>query len=79
MHQNFLIYSSTDGHLGCFHVLVFGLCGRGQEWDDLGEWHSSKSLQTITTGEGVEKREPSYIVGKVANLYSHYGEHVDIP
>ena len=22
MHQNFLIYSSTDGHLGCFHVLA---------------------------------------------------------
>ena len=22
MHQNFLIYSSTDGYLGCFHVLA---------------------------------------------------------
>ena len=31
-----------------------------------------KSRQT--TGEGVEKRESSYIVGRSANLYSHYGE-----
>ena len=28
----------------------------------------------INTGEGVEKREPSYSVGGDANLYSHYGE-----
>ena len=26
------------------------------------------------SGEGVEKREPSYIVGGKANYYSHYGE-----
>ena len=26
------------------------------------EWPSSKSLQTINAGEGVEKREPSYTV-----------------
>ena len=24
MYHNFLIYSSADGHLGCFHVLVTG-------------------------------------------------------
>ena len=35
---------------------------------------SSKSLQTINAGEGVEKREPSYTVVGNANLYSHYGE-----
>ena len=34
----------------------------------------SKSLQTMNAGEGVEKREPSYIVGGNANQYSHYGE-----
>ena len=27
------------------------------------EWLPSKSLQAINAGEGVEKREPSYIVG----------------
>ena len=27
------------------------------------EWLQSKSLQAINAGEGVEKREPSYIVG----------------
>ena len=31
------------------------------------EWLLSKSLQTINTGEGVEKRELSYIVGGNAN------------
>ena len=35
---------------------------------------SSKSLQTINAGEGVEKRELSYTVGGNVNLYSHYGE-----
>ena len=29
----------------------------------LSEWPSSKNLQTINAGEGVEKREPSYNVG----------------
>ena len=31
------------------------------------EWLRSKSLQIINVGEGVEKREPSYIVGGNAN------------
>ena len=37
------------------------------------EWQSSKSLQTINAGEGVEKREPSYTVDGNVNWYSHYG------
>ena len=37
------------------------------------EWPSSKILQ-INAGEGVEKREPSYTVGRNVNCYSHYGE-----
>ena len=38
------------------------------------EWPSSKNLQTINAGEGVEKREPSYTVGGHVNWYSHYEE-----
>ena len=37
-------------------------------------WLLSKSLQAITAGEGVEKREPSYTVGGNADWYSHYGK-----
>ena len=33
----------------------------------LAEWPSSKNLQTINGGEGAEKREPSYTVGRNAN------------
>ena len=31
------------------------------------EWPSSKNLQTINAGEGVEKREPSCTVGDNVN------------
>ena len=37
------------------------------------EWPSSKNLQTINAGEGVEKRETSYTVGGNASSCSHYG------
>ena len=33
---------------------------------------SSKYLQTINTGEGVQKREPSYTVGGNIKCGSHY-------
>ena len=36
------------------------------------EWPSSKSLQTINAGEGMEKRDPSCTVGGNVNWYSHY-------
>ena len=35
------------------------------------EWLSSKSLQTITAGEGMEKREPSYTVVRNVNLWTN--------
>ena len=35
--------------------------------------HHQKHLQTINFGEGVEKREPSYIAGGNVNRYNHYG------
>ena len=38
------------------------------------KWPSSKSLQIINAGEGIEKRESSYTVGGIVNWYSHYGE-----
>ena len=47
------------------------------QWDitsHQSEWPSSQNLQTINAGEGVEKREPSCIVGGNVNWCSHYGE-----
>ena len=38
------------------------------------EWPLSKKSTTINAGEGVEKREPSCIVGGNVHWYSHYGE-----
>jgi len=38
------------------------------------KWPPSKSLQTVNSGEGVEEREPSYIIGGNATWHSHYGE-----
>jgi len=38
------------------------------------EQPSSKSLQTVNVGEGVEKREPSYTVGKNVGWCNYYGE-----
>ena len=45
------------------------------QWDTTShwsEWPSSKNLQTMNAGEGMEKREPSYIVGGNVNWCSHY-------
>ena len=36
--------------------------------------HTSKNLQTINLGEGVEKRQSFCIVCRNVNWYSHYGE-----
>ena len=37
--------------------------------------NSPKSLQVVSAGEGVEKRDPSYTVDGTVNQCSHYGEH----
>jgi len=37
-------------------------------------WPSLVTLQITKAGEGVEKMEPSYIVGGSANLYNRYGK-----
>ena len=46
------------------------------QWGITSHWSelpSSKSLQTTNAGEGMEKREPFYIVGGKVNCCSHYG------
>ena len=40
----------------------------------LNEWPSSKNLQTINVGQGMEKGEPSYTVGGNVNWQSLYRE-----
>ena len=48
---------------------IYGIFqARVLEWgaiafSDQSEWPSSKNLQTISVGEDVEKREPSYTIG----------------
>ena len=39
---------------------------------------SIKSLQIKNAGEGVEKKEPSYTVGRNVNWYSHYGNQYGV-
>ena len=36
-------------------------------------WSECPSSKSLQTGQGVEKREPSYTVGRNVNWYSHYG------
>ena len=38
------------------------------------EWPSSKNLQTVNSGEGMEKKEPSCTVGRNAHWYSCSGK-----
>ena len=42
------------------------------------EWPSLKSLQIINAGEGMEKKEPFYTVGRNINWYSYYGEQYSV-
>ena len=51
-------------------------CKSKLQWDitsHWSEWSTSKSLQIINAGEGVEKREHSCTVGGNVDWYSHYG------
>ena len=41
--------------------------------------HCQKNLQIINAGEGVQKRESSYSVGRNVNRCSHYGEQWRFP
>ena len=58
------------------HRSLLEKCKSKPQWDitsHWSEWPSSKTLQTINAGEGVEKRERSCTVGGNVNWYSHYG------
>ena len=58
------------------HHSLLEKCKSKLQWDissHQAEWSSSKSLETINAGEGVEKRERSCIVGGNVNWYSHNG------
>ena len=57
------------------HCLLLDKCKSKLQWDSTSYqsvWPSSKSLQTINAGEGVEKKECFFTVGNV-NWYSCYG------
>ena len=57
------------------HHFLLEKCKSKLQWNIIShqsEWPSSKSLQTVNAGEGVEKRECSCCVGGYVNGYSHY-------
>ena len=57
------------------HCSLLEKCKSKLQWDITSGWSerpSSKSLQTINAGEGVEKRECSCTVGGNVNWDSHY-------
>ena len=59
------------------HHSILEKCNSKPQWDitsHQSEWPSSKSLQTINIGEGVEKKECFCTVGGNVNWYSHYGK-----
>ena len=43
------------------------------------EWPSWTSPQIMNAREGVEKREPSFIVGGNVNWYNHYESSMEVP
>ena len=60
----------------CSTSLIIRECKSKLQWDSTShqsECPPPKSLQSINTGEGVEKKECSYTVGGNVNRYSHYG------
>ena len=63
------------------HHLLLEKCKSKLQWDITSywsEWPSSKGLQTISAGKGVEKRECSCTVGGNVHWYSHCGrQHGD--
>ena len=61
----------------CSTSLILEKCKSKVHWGTTSyrsEWLSSISLQITNAGEGVEKREPSYVVVGNVNWYNHYGK-----
>ena len=59
------------------HCSLLEKCRSKLQWDTTSyqsEWPSSKCLQTINAGVGVEIRKPSCIAGGNVNWYNHYGK-----
>ena len=57
------------------HHSLLEKCKWNLQWDITSyqsSWPSSKNLQTINAGEGVEKREHSCSIAENVNWYSHY-------
>ena len=57
------------------HCSLLEKCKSKVQWDitsHWSEWPSSKSLQSINAGEGVERKEHSCTAGGNVNWYSHY-------
>ena len=71
----------TTGHtprenLNSKRYVLLEKCKSKLQWDitpHWSEWPSSKSLQTVSAGEDVGKRERSCTGGGNINWYSHYG------
>ena len=67
----------ANKHMKKYSTSLLLKCKSKPQWGIIScQWKcpSSKNLQTVNAGEGVEKREPSYTVIGNANWYSHYGE-----
>ena len=66
----------TNTWKDALHCSLLEKCKSKLQWDITSyqsEWPSSKSLQTINAGEGVEKRECFCTVNGNVNWFSHYG------
>ena len=70
------LYRLTNTWKYAQHRSLLEKCKSKPQWDitsHQSQWPSSKSLQTISAGEGVEKRECSCIAGGNVNWSSRYG------
>ena len=80
--HTFLQRKHTDGLEACkkmlnVTIIQFSSVKSKLQWDITSHqsgWPSSKNLQAINAGKGVEKGEPSYTVGGNVHWCSFFGE-----